>query len=409
MTDRTERPPSSAGPSGPDVEAGAERPRGSLETLLIHAGAMPSDLEGAVVMPVFQSAMYRDVAPGADAEPRYIRYSNTPNHRYLQGKLAELLGAEQALVTGSGMAAISSALLSVLEAGDRLLVQRHVYGGTYSFVTGQLPRYGIEVVLVDATDPDSWAAELTDRTRALYVEAIANPTMRVAALDEVVRFAREHGLVSIVDNTFATPVNFLPLASGFDLELHSATKYLNGHSDLVAGVLAGSAELMGPALATLRGLGGSLDPHGCFLLDRGLKTLALRVHQHNASALALARALDKHPKVRRVHYPGLESHPDHRRASHLFNGYGGMLAFEPEGGVAAAAAFLDAVRLPAVAPSLGGVESLVTRPAATSHRTLAPEERAAMGVSDELIRVSTGIEGTDDLVADFLQALDAVS
>jgi len=370
---------------------------------------MPSDLEGAVVMPVFQSAMYKDAVPGADSEPRYIRYSNTPNHRYLQGKLAELLGAEQALVTGSGMAAISGALLSLLEAGDRVLVQRGVYGGTHSFVTGQLPRCGVEVVLIDAADPASWAAHLTGRTRAIYVESISNPTMRVAALEEVVAFAREHGLVSIVDNTFATPVNYLPLAHGFDLELHSATKYLNGHSDLVAGVLAGRADLMGPALSTLRGLGGSLDPHGCFLLDRGLKTLALRVSRHNASALALARALDKHPRVRRVHYPGLESHPDHRRASHLFDGYGGMLAFEVDGGVAAATAFLEAVRLPAVAPSLGGVESLVTRPAATSHRTLAPAERAAMGISDELIRVSTGIEGTDDLVADFLRAMDASS
>ncbi len=382
----------------------ADRPD-SLDTRFIHAGAMPEGIEGAVVMPVFQSAMYRDTVPGADAEPRYIRYSNTPNHRYLQGKLAELLGAEQALVTGSGMAAVSSALLSVLRAGDRLLVQRGVYGGTHSFVTKQLPRHGVEVVLVDPTDPGSWSAELTAGTRAIYVESISNPTMRVAALEEVVAFAREHNLVSIIDNTFATPVNFLPLAHGFDLELHSATKYLNGHSDLVAGVLAGRAELMGPALSTLRGLGGSLDPHGCFLLDRGIKTLGLRMERHNTSALALARALEKHPKVRRVHYPGLESHPDHRRASHLFGGCGGMLAFEVEGGVAAANAFLEAVRLPAVAPSLGGVESLVTRPATTSHRTLEPAERAAMGVTDELIRVSVGIEGTDDLVADFLQAL----
>ena len=398
MTDRPDRP---------DRQTPAENPADSLDTRLIHAGTMPSDVEGAVVMPVFQSAMYRDPVPGADAEPRYIRYSNTPNHRYLQGKLAELLGAEQALVTGSGMAAISSALLSVLRAGDRVLVQRGVYGGTHAFVTGQLPRYGIDVTLIDAADPASWAAQRTDRTRAIYVEAISNPTMRVAALEEVVAFAREHDLVSIVDNTFATPVNFLPLASGFDLELHSATKYLNGHSDLVAGVLAGRAELMGPALSALRGLGGSLDPHGCFLLDRGLKTLALRVRRHNASALALARALEKHPRVRQVHYPGLESHPDHRRATHLFDGFGGMLAFEVVGGVAAATAVLEALRLPAVAPSLGGVESLITRPAATSHRTLAPEERSATGVTDELLRVSTGIEGTDDLVADFLHALDA--
>ncbi|MGD2115626.1 MAG: PLP-dependent aspartate aminotransferase family protein [Acidobacteriota bacterium] len=384
-----------------------EPPR-SIETRVIHAGQMPSDMEGAVVMPTFQSAMYRDT-PGVDAEPRYIRYSNTPNHRYLHGKLAELLGAEDALVTGSGMAAISSALLSVLGAGDRVLVQRSLYGGTYGFVTHHLPRWGIDVTLIDADDPGSWAAELTDRTKAIYLESISNPTMRVGALDEAVAFAREHGLVSMVDNTFATPVNFRPLEIGFDLELHSATKYLNGHSDLVAGVLAGPERLMRPALETLRGLGGSLEPDGCFLLDRGLKTLALRVRHQNGSALTLARALEKHRAVRRVHYPGLESHPDHERATHLFSGdgggYGGMLAFELDGGADAAQAFMGRLTLPVVAPSLGGVESLVTRPVATSHRTIPRQEREAMGVTDEMIRVSVGIEGTDDLVADFLNAL----
>lgn len=379
----------------------------SLDTRLIHAGTSPSEIEGAVVMPIFQTAMYRDpVSDGeGDAEPRYIRYSNTPGHRYLQGRLAELLGAEDAIVTGSGMAAISAALLSVLEAGDRVLVQRGVYGGTHTFVTRYLSRWGIDVALVDATDPGSWAAELTEQTRAIYVESISNPTMRVAALDEVVTFARKHGLVSMVDNTFATPVNFRPLELGFDLELHSATKYLNGHSDLVAGVLAGTERLVRGALETLRGLGGSLDPHGCFLLDRGLKTLALRVRQQNDTALALARALALHPAAEAVHYPGLETHPDHERATRLFEGYGGMLAFEIAGGAEAAKAFQAALRLPVIAPSLGGVESLVTRPVATSHRTIPPEEREAMGVTDSLVRVSVGIEGTDDLVADFRQAL----
>jgi cystathionine beta-lyase/cystathionine gamma-synthase len=395
MTDRSDRPPK------------ADEHRHSIETRVIHSGTMPPGMEGAVVMPVFQTAMFRD-RPGVDEEPRYIRYSNTPNHRYLHGKLAELLGAEDAFVTGSGMAAISSALLSVLGTGDRVLVQRSLYGGTYGFVTRQLPRWGIDAALIDADDPDSWADHLTDRTRAIYLESISNPTMRVAALEEAVDFAREHGLVSMVDNTFATPVNFRPLEIGFDLELHSATKYLNGHSDLVAGVLAGPERLVRTALETLRALGGSLEPDGCFLLDRGLKTLALRVHRQNDSALTLARALEKHGAVRRVHYPGLESHPDHERATHLFagGGYGGMLAFEIDGGEEAAEDFLRKVTLPVVAPSLGGVESLVTRPVATSHRTISPEERAAMGVTDEMIRVSVGIEGTDDLVADFLSALD---
>lgn len=379
----------------------------SFDTRLIHAGTWPSDLEGAVVMPIFQTAMYRDpVSEGdGDAEPRYIRYSNTPSHSYLQGKLAELLGAEDAIVTGSGMAAISAGLLSTLEAGDRVLVQRGVYGGTHTFVTRHLPRWGIEVALVDATDPGTWAAELTETTRAIYVESISNPTMRVAALDEVVAFAGQHGLVSVIDNTFATPVNFRPMEHGFDLELHSATKYLNGHSDLVAGVLAGRKPLVRGALETLRGLGGSLDPNGCFLLDRGLKTLALRVRQQNDTALALARALAVHPAIEAVCYPGLETHPDHERATRLFEGYGGMLALEVTGGADAAKAFQAALRLPVIAPSLGGVESLVTRPVTTSHRTIPREERIQMGVTDNLVRVSVGIEGTDDLVEDFRQAL----
>lgn len=387
----------------------------SFDTRLIHAGTWPpeteEELRGAVVMPIFQTAMYRDALSGADAdtdadtEPRYIRYSNTPSHRHLQVKLAELLSAEDAIVTGSGMAAISAALLSVLEAGDRVLVQRGVYGGTHTFVTRHLPRWGIDVVLVDANDPGSWASELTERTRAIYVESISNPTMRVAALDEVVAFAGEHGLVSVIDNTFATPVNFRPLELGFDLELHSATKYLNGHSDLVAGVLAGSERLIRPALETLRGLGGSLDPNACFLLDRGLKTLALRVRQQNETALALARALAVHPAVEAVHYPGLEAHPDHERATRLFEGYGGMLALEVAGGAEAARAFQAALRLPVIAPSLGGIESLVTRPVTTSHRTIPAPEREAMGVTDTLVRISVGIEGTDDLVEDFRQAL----
>ena len=387
--------------------------RDSLDTRLIHTPGAPEEPEGAVVTPIFQSAMYRSAADEARGELRYIRYGNTPNHERLGRKLADLLGAEAAIVTGSGMAAVSSALLSVLSAGDRLLLQRGVYGGTHGFVTRHLPRWGIEVVLIDADDPGSWEAELDASTRAIFVESISNPLMRVAALEEVVAFAREHGLVSIIDNTFATPVNYRPLEHGFDLELHSATKYLNGHSDLVAGVLGGSERLIAPALQTLRGLGGALDPHACFLLDRGLKTLALRVRRQNRTALALADALEEHPAVARVHYPGLPSSPDHERARRLLDGFGGMLAFETEpagsrGAAEAAERVTENLRLPLVAPSLGGVETLVTRPATTSHAGIPPEERRELGVVDELVRVSVGIESADDLVADFRQALGSL-
>ncbi|GIV62581.1 MAG: cystathionine beta-lyase [Rhodothermaceae bacterium] len=380
----------------------------SLDTLLVHAGEPSPRIEGAVALPVFQTAMY--TFGGADGldELRYIRYNNTPNHRVLAEKLAALEGAEAAVVTASGMAAISAALLGVLRPGDHLLVQGALYGGTYGLVWRELTGLGIEVGTLDAARPAMWAAALKPNTRAVYVEAITNPLMEVGALDEVAAFARAHGLVSLIDNTFATPVNFRPVEVGFDLVLHSATKYLNGHSDLVAGVVAGRADLVGKAEAKLRLLGGVLDPHACFLLYRGLKTLALRMQRHNESALRLARFLEDHPRIERVHYPGLPSSPHHERAARLFRGYGGMISFEPAGGLEAAERLLRRLRLPVVAPSLGGVETLITRPAVTSHAGLAPHERQRLGIHDHLVRLSVGIEGTEDLIADFEQALSAI-
>jgi cystathionine gamma-synthase/cystathionine gamma-lyase/cystathionine beta-lyase len=236
-------------------------------------------------------------------------------------------------------------------------------------------------------------------------ETITNPLMRVGLLDQIVAFARREGLVTIIDNTFASPVNFRPLAAGFDLCVHSATKYLGGHSDIVAGAVMGSAERIGRVRRALNHYGASLDPHAGFLLARGIKTLALRVRAQNATAMALAGFLAGHPKVAAVHYPGLPSHPDHAHAARLLSGFGGMLSLRPRGGEHAAQALVDAVRLPYPAPSLGGVESLITRPAATSHAGMRPEDRDRLGITADLIRVSCGIEGQDDLIADFEQAL----
>jgi cystathionine beta-lyase/cystathionine gamma-synthase len=256
--------------------------------------------------------------------------------------------------------------------------------------------------------PESWEHALRDETRAIYVEAITNPTMRVVDLEAVADFAHRQGLVAMIDATFATPLNLRPVELGFDLVLHSATKYLNGHSDLVAGAIAGRAELVERIGTHLRRLGGTLDPHGCFLLHRGLKTLAPRVAWQNASALALARFLADHDAVARVSYPGLSGHPDHQRARRLFDGFGGMLAFElADSAPGAADRFLDGLELCVVAPSLGGVETLVTVPARSSHASLAPEERRALGVGDALIRVSVGVEDVEDLEADIARALDA--
>jgi cystathionine beta-lyase/cystathionine gamma-synthase len=356
-------------------------------------------------MPIFQSATFAYRGEHNYHDLRYIRLSNTPNHEVLHRKLAALENAEAALVAGSGMAAISTTMLALLGAGDHLLAQDCLYGGTHDLLTADLPALQISTDFIDANDPSSWREQLTERTRAIYVETISNPLMSVPDLNAVVEFATAHGLVSIIDNTFASPVNFRPAEAGFDLSLHSCTKYLNGHTDIVAGAVIGRASLVEKVAHKLNHLGGVLDPHACFLLHRGMKTLAVRVRYQNESALKIARFLEAHPKVRQVNYPGLESSPDHLRACEVLDGFGGMLSFELEGGVPAADSFIDHVTLPISAPSLGGVESLITRPATTSHSGMTAEERSQAGIAEGLIRFSVGLEATEDLIEDFTLAL----
>jgi cystathionine beta-lyase/cystathionine gamma-synthase len=379
---------------------------GSIETKVIHAGEPRPRIAGAVVMPVFQSATYQYAGEKSYDDVRYIRLNNTPNHLALAEKLAALENAEDAVVTASGMAAISTSLLTFLHQGDHLLAQDCLYGGTHDFVTGDIEKFGISYDFIDGNNPESWKRNLKPTTKVIYVETISNPLMQVPDLEAVVTFAKSHGLISMIDNTFASPVNFRPLEMGFDLSLHSATKYLNGHSDIVAGAVIGKSNLIEKVTHKLNHFGGSLDPHAAFLLHRGIKTLALRVKQHNESALEIAHFLEKHPAISRVNYPGLESHPNHERAKRLFDGFGGMMSFELHDGVKGAEAFMRAARLPAVAPSLGGVETLVTRPSLTSHSGLSPEDRRTLGISDGLIRLSVGIEATQDLIEDFEQALE---
>ena len=376
-----------------------------IETQLVHAGEPLPRIAGAVEMPIFQSATYEYAGEGSYHDVRYLRINNTPSQLALHAKLAALEGGEAALVTSSGMAAISTTLLTVLAPGEHLLAQSGLYGGTHDLVAGEFPRLGIERDFLDADRRDTWAALLRPNTRAIYVEAMTNPLLEVADLEGIVQFAREHGLISIIDNTFATPINFRPLAAGFDLCLHSATKYLNGHTDIVAGAVIGTAENIERIRHRANHLGGSLDPHAAFLLKRGLKTLALRVRYQNDSTQRIAQFLQAQPAVVRVNYPGLESHPRHARARRLFAGYGGVLSFELEGGERRAEDFARRVRIPAVAPSLGGVQTLLTRPATTSHAGLTREERLRLGISDGLLRLSVGIEATDDLLEDFRQAL----
>jgi cystathionine beta-lyase/cystathionine gamma-synthase len=376
-----------------------------VETKLVHAGEPRPRHQRAVSMPIYQSSTFEYAGATDYHDLQYIRLNNTPNHAALHGKLSALEGTEQALVAASGMAAISSTLLSLLSTGDHVLAHDGLYGGTYDLLTRDLPRLGISCTFVDAARPETWAAHATPRTRVFYVETITNPLTQVVALDQVARFARERGIVSVIDNTLATPINFRPAEHGFDLVVHSATKYLNGHSDIVAGVCTGRAALVGEVKRKLDHLGGALDPHACFLLHRGLKTLALRVRYQCQSALEIASFLERHPAVSAVHYPGLERHPHHARARQWFAGAGGLLAFELAGGVAAAEQMFTRLALPLSAPSLGGPETLITRPSTTSHAGLSPDVRKRQGITDGLVRLSVGLESTQDLIDDFAAAL----
>jgi cystathionine beta-lyase/cystathionine gamma-synthase len=376
-----------------------------IETILIHAGEPQPHIEGAVSLPIFQSSTFEYAGQDSYHDLRYIRLNNTPNHLALHQKLAALESGEAALVTASGMAAISTSLLSLLTPGDHFLAHDTLYGGTHSLITQDLKAMGITFDFIDGNKPNSWEPLIRPETKLIYVETITNPLIQVADLGEVIDFAQAHNLISIIDNTFASPINYRPLERGFDLSIHSATKYLNGHTDIVAGAVIGRSDLIEKITHKLNHLGGTLDPHACFLLQRGMKTLAVRVRYQNESSLMIAQFLESHPDVARVNYPGLESHPNHKRAASLFDGFGGMLSFELKGEFRQTERFMTNLELPISAPSLGGVETLITRPATTSHAGMNPEERRAMGISENLIRLSVGLEATEDLIQDFEQAL----
>jgi cystathionine gamma-synthase/cystathionine gamma-lyase/cystathionine beta-lyase len=380
-------------------------PDPSFATICVHGSAEGSPGPG-LVAPIHQCAVFA-YDDEEDSPPTYPRLGNVPTQQALAEKLARLEGADAALVFSSGMAAISTSLLALLTRGGHVLVQRSLYGGTHRLLTETLGGLGTTFSFVDENDPESWRAALRPNTRAFYTEAIANPTMAIADHAAVVDFAREHRLCALIDATFTSPYLFRPLELGYHVVVHSATKFLNGHSDLVAGVVAASGDYVAPLRTLQARLGGTLDPLGCFLLDRGLKTLPLRVERQQHNALALARTLAPHRAVRKVNYAGLPESPLHARAAELFDGCGGMLSFEIDGGTERARRFLSGLRLVRNATSLGGVETVVARPVARTHRDVPPAERAAMGISDGLIRVSAGIEDTADLIRDFENGLAA--
>ena len=378
------------------------------DTVAVHAGSR-ADAEGAVVTPIYQSSTF--VYPSGDRPLVYTRYGNNPSQIAVQEKLAALEGAEAALVLASGMAALATAIVSICGQGDHVVAAPGLYGGTHTLLDRELPRLGIEVTYAAGLEPSDWEAAATPRTRLFLWEAISNPLLRVADPAALADLARKRGVVSLVDATFATPINQRPLDFGVDLVMHSATKYLGGHSDLIGGVLAGSAARIEAAMHAMHSFGGSADPHAVFLLERGLKTLALRVARQNANGRAVAEFLAAHPGVERVHYPTLEDHPDRSVAERVLSGAGGIVTFVPRAGFGEGDGAAEAERLVRsfrwirLAPSLGGVDSLVSMPSLTSHRMLAPADRAARGIPDSMIRLALGIEAAEDLIEDLDRAL----
>lgn len=375
-----------------------------LSTTAIH-GAPSRRPDWTPVAPsIVQSSTYTNPV-GSDEDVLYTGSGNTPSQVALAQKYALLEGADDAIFVGSGMAATALAHLAVLRPGDHLISSAWIYGGTRRFFDEELSRLGIEVTYVSPDQPRLWRRSVRKATRAIFIETPTNPLMRVLDLAAVARAAREQGVALLVDATFASPINLRPLEHGADIVITSATKYLNGHSDALAGAVAGTASLVEEVNRLLRCWGPALDPHAAWLVERGLRTLAVRMERHNANGLAVAAWAEGHPAVARVHYPGLSSHPDHAMARALLAGFGGMVGLELKGGLRAAERMLRRLTLVAHAPSLAGVESLISEPRLTSHRNLDAAARAAVGIPDGFLRLSCGLEEAADIIGDLEQAL----
>jgi cystathionine gamma-lyase len=370
-----------------------------LDTLTIHAGQSPDPTTGAVMTPVYLTSTYAQASPGVHKGFEYSRTQNPTRHA-LQDCLAALEGARHGLAFASGLAA-TDAILHLLEAGDHVLASDDVYGGTFRIFDKVFRRHGLAFDYVDLSDARNVERALRPRTRLVWIESPTNPMLKIVDLAEVARIARAHGARTVVDNTFATPYFQRPLEHGIDVVAHSTTKYLNGHSDVIGGALMTSdAELYDRLKFLQNAVGGVPSPMDSFLVLRGLKTLHVRMQRHAENALAIARHLERHPQVERVVYPGLPSHPQHALARRQMSGFGGMLAFVIRGGLPAARAFLESVRIFACAESLGGVESLIEHPAIMTHASVPKDTREQLGILDGFIRVSVGIEAVSDLVDD---------
>jgi cystathionine beta-lyase/cystathionine gamma-synthase len=382
------------------------------DTKAVRGGTNLDKKNGPLATPIMQTSTF-EVTDNEEqlrvtpTDQFYTRYGN-PTNTVAEKRVAELEGVDAALTFASGMGAITTTILALLKAGDHIVAQRDIYGGVTKFLTQWLPKLGIETTFVDTTEYEQHGRAIRPNTRLLYLESPTNPTLRIVDLKAAADLAKHHGLTSMIDGTFGTPINQHPAEYGIDLIMHSGTKYLSGHTDLICGVVGGRGDLIEKIHATRTTLGNCMDPHASWMLARGLKTLAVRVARQNENALQVAEFLEQHAKVRRVHYPFLRSHPQYEIAREQMSGGGGIVTFEVKGTGEDARRASESMRLFTLAPSLGGVESLVSIPVLTSHAMIESARRAKMGVTEQMIRLSVGIENVDDLIADLEHALEAV-
>jgi cystathionine beta-lyase/cystathionine gamma-synthase len=392
------------------------RKKVGFSTKSVHSGERLCPLTGSITTPIYQTSNFgftdldslRSALADRSKGYFYTRLSN-PTFEAVEMKVSDLMGAPRALVFSSGMAALTTAIFSLVSSGDHIVSAFDVYGGTFNFFANILPRYGVTVDLVETTDPRELAGALKPNTRVLFFESPTNPLLKLIEISEVAQIGKQHGVITFVDNTFATSFNQRPLELGIDLEMQSATKYLGGHSDLLGGVVAGGEELIEKVMFFRYVFGGIPDPQSAWLLMRGIKTLKVRMEEHNKNGLEIAQFLEAHPSVERVYYPGLKSHPQNGLAKRQMRGFGGIVSFELKGTGDSIGKFLEKLRVFQLAVSLGGIESLVCPPALTTHRRLSESQRIKAGIKDNLIRLSVGIEDVKDLVEDLDQALSSIS
>lgn len=371
------------------------------KTQCVHSGTFKDEVTKGVNTPIYTSSSFQYLET---PETVYPRYFNTPNQLALIKKLCALENAEDGLIFSSGMAAISTVLFAFLKSGDHVVLQKDIYGGTHHFVTADFERFGVQYTFTSNQTEDIENA-LQDNTRIIYIETPSNPLLLITDIEAVARIARSKNILTVIDNTFATPINQNPLDMGIDMVTHSGTKYLGGHSDICCGAALSSGHLIEKIRESACNFGGSLNAITCYLLERSLKTLGIRVEKQNENAYKVAEYLDRHPRIQNVYYPGLEGHPRHETAKKQMRDFGGMLAFELDEKAASAEQFQKRLRMITPAVSLGGVETIICSPKLTSHAKISAEERAELGIADSLLRLSVGIEDADDIIADIEDAL----